>query len=109
MTQRTGVTSASLPKMVSREEWMTARLELPTQGKELTRARDRVNTKRRRLLMIRVEKDYGYRIGSTDRSGGLSSWATSDRGLHNCFAPGGGRAVWSGYELIDEMDAWRRS
>jgi predicted dithiol-disulfide oxidoreductase (DUF899 family) len=48
----------SLPEVVSREEWLVARKELLVQEKELTRARDRLNADRRRLPMVRVDKQY---------------------------------------------------
>ncbi|MGW1543310.1 DUF899 domain-containing protein [Streptomyces sp. NPDC002309] len=49
-----------LPEVVSREDWLTARKELLVHEKELTRARDRVNARRRRLPMVRVEKPYTF-------------------------------------------------
>lgn len=50
----------SLPKVASREEWLTARKALLVDEKKLTRARDRVSTKRRKLPMVRIEKDYKF-------------------------------------------------
>src|SRR6188472_3880464 len=50
----------SLPEIVSREEWLAARRELLAKEKELTRARDALNTERRRLPMVRVEKEYVF-------------------------------------------------
>jgi predicted dithiol-disulfide oxidoreductase (DUF899 family) len=50
----------SLPKVVSPEEWRAARVELLAEEKAMTRARDALNTKRRRLPMVRVEKDYEF-------------------------------------------------
>ena len=50
----------SLPKVVSRDEWRAARIELLAEEKEQTRARDRLNTKRRELPMVRIEKDYEF-------------------------------------------------
>jgi predicted dithiol-disulfide oxidoreductase (DUF899 family) len=50
----------NLPDVVSREEWLAARKELLAKGKELTRARDRVNADRRRLPMVRVDKRYEF-------------------------------------------------
>jgi predicted dithiol-disulfide oxidoreductase (DUF899 family) len=50
----------SLPDVVSREEWLAARKELLVKEKELTRARDRVNADRRRLPMVRVDKEYVF-------------------------------------------------
>jgi len=50
----------SLPKVVSREEWRAARVELLAEEKAMTRARDALNTKRRELPMVKVEKDYVF-------------------------------------------------
>ena len=48
----------SLPKVVSQEEWTAARRELLEKEKELTRARDRLNTERRELPMVEATKTY---------------------------------------------------
>jgi predicted dithiol-disulfide oxidoreductase (DUF899 family) len=50
----------SLPEIVSQEEWETARTELLAREKELTRARDELAAARRRLPMVRVDKDYRF-------------------------------------------------
>ena len=50
----------SLPDVVTQEEWLAARKALLVQEKELTRSLDRVNADRRRLPMVRVEKDYTF-------------------------------------------------
>ena len=49
-----------LPDIVSPAEWDAARRELLAQEKALTRARDRVNTLRRNLPMVRIDKDYRF-------------------------------------------------
>lgn len=46
------------PRIVSREEWQVARDALLVKEKELTRARDALAAERRRLPMVRIEKDY---------------------------------------------------
>ncbi|GHO59492.1 DUF899 domain-containing protein [Ktedonobacter robiniae] len=46
------------PPIVSRDEWLTARQELLTREKEATRALDKLNAERRRLPMVKVEKEY---------------------------------------------------
>jgi predicted dithiol-disulfide oxidoreductase (DUF899 family) len=50
----------SLPDVVSREQWLDARLGLLAQEKELTRRHDAINADRRRLPMVRIEKDYVF-------------------------------------------------
>jgi predicted dithiol-disulfide oxidoreductase (DUF899 family) len=50
----------AVPEVVSREQWLEARLALLAEEKELTRRRDAVNAKRRMLPMVRVEKDYRF-------------------------------------------------
>jgi len=50
----------SLPEIVSREEWLVARKALLVQEKEATLRRDAVNADRRRLPMVRVDKDYVF-------------------------------------------------
>lgn len=50
--------SANLPRVASREEWMAARKELLAEEKAMTRARDKLNVKRRELPMVRITKDY---------------------------------------------------
>ncbi|GAA0471216.1 hypothetical protein Ade02nite_34560 [Paractinoplanes deccanensis] len=48
------------PEIVSREQWLAARLELLAREKELTKARDRLNADRRRLPMVRIDKAYAF-------------------------------------------------
>jgi predicted dithiol-disulfide oxidoreductase (DUF899 family) len=50
----------NLPQVASRDEWLAARKELLAREKELTRARDALNAERRRLPMVRVDKDYVF-------------------------------------------------
>jgi len=50
----------SLPEVVPHEEWLSARTELLTREKELTRMRDRLVADRRRLPMEKVDKDYRF-------------------------------------------------
>lgn len=54
----TAESTASLPAVVSRDEWLAAREALLAREKELTRARDALVADRRRLPMVRVEKEY---------------------------------------------------
>jgi predicted dithiol-disulfide oxidoreductase (DUF899 family) len=48
----------AMPEVVSREEWLAARRRLLAEEKELTRRRDALNAERRRLPMVRVDKEY---------------------------------------------------
>src|SRR2546423_1853820 len=48
------------PPIVSREEWLAQRKKLLAGEKELTKHYDRVNAKRRRLSMVKVEKKYVF-------------------------------------------------
>ena len=50
----------SHPKIVSREEWQRARDQLLIKEKAATKARDALNAERRRLPMVRIEKDYVF-------------------------------------------------
>jgi predicted dithiol-disulfide oxidoreductase (DUF899 family) len=50
----------SLPEIVSRQEWLAARKALLAKEKELTRARDALSADRRRLPMVKIEKDYVF-------------------------------------------------
>src|SRR5580704_18113203 len=50
----------SLPDVVSREEWRAARVKLLADEKALTRQRDKLNANRRRLPMVRVDKEYVF-------------------------------------------------
>ena len=50
----------SLPKVVSRADWLTARKELLQQEKELTRRRDALSAQRRELPMVEIETDYVF-------------------------------------------------
>jgi uncharacterized protein (TIGR02246 family) len=48
------------PEIVSRAEWLGARKALLAKEKEFTRERDTLNAERRRLPMVRVDKDYVF-------------------------------------------------
>ena len=50
----------SLPKIVSREDWLVARKKLLDKEKRLTRQRDRLNAERRRLPMVEIDKEYVF-------------------------------------------------
>ncbi len=48
------------PPIVSRDQWLAERKKLLAHEKELTKQRDRVNAERRRLPMVKLEKDYVF-------------------------------------------------
>jgi predicted dithiol-disulfide oxidoreductase (DUF899 family) len=58
----------NLPPVVSESEWQAAHEALLAEEKEATRARDALAAKRRRLPMVRIEKDYVF-----DGPGGKAS------------------------------------
>ena len=48
------------PRVVSRDEWLVARKQLLAKEKDFTRRRDELNAERRRLPMVKIEKDYVF-------------------------------------------------
>ena len=56
------------PPIVTREAWLASRIRLLAQEKELTRQRDRVNAERRRLPMVKIEKNYVFDTPEGKRS-----------------------------------------
>ena len=51
-------------KTVSRQEWLTSRLELLKEEKEFDRKRDQLSRKKRNLPWVRVEKEYTFETTS---------------------------------------------
>ncbi len=75
-------------KIVSREEWLAARIELLKEEKELTRRRDELSRQRRALPCVPVEKEYTFdgplgRVSLADLFGGRSQLAV----YHFMFGP----------------------
>jgi predicted dithiol-disulfide oxidoreductase (DUF899 family) len=56
------------PPIVSREQWLGARKKLLAHEKELTRQYDCVNAERRRLPMVKIEKNYLFQAPGGERS-----------------------------------------
>jgi predicted dithiol-disulfide oxidoreductase (DUF899 family) len=50
----------SLPKVVSRDDWLTERKALLAEEKAMTRARDALSTRRRQLPMVKIDKEYVF-------------------------------------------------
>jgi predicted dithiol-disulfide oxidoreductase (DUF899 family) len=53
-------TAIPQPRTASREEWRAERVKLLGHEKRLTHQRDRINAQRRRLPMVKIEKDYRF-------------------------------------------------
>lgn len=53
-------TDIAYPRVATRAEWLQARRDLLAREKELTKARDRINTARRELPMVRLDADYRF-------------------------------------------------
>ena len=79
----------SLPEVTSREQWLVARKELLVREKELTRQRDALTADRRRLPMVRIEKDYVFE-GPAGRAGLLDMFEGCSQLIlqHVMFDPG---------------------
>ncbi len=48
------------PRIASQDQWLAERHKLLVDEKELTKHRDRVNAERRRLPMVKIERDYVF-------------------------------------------------
>ena len=59
----------------TREEWLTARLQLLGAEKELTRRSDELAQRRQELPWVRIDKEYGF---ETDE-GSASRWTAGRR------------------------------
>jgi len=78
----------SLPQVASRDEWLVARKELLAEEKAMTSARDALNTKRRELPMVRIDKEYVFE--GPDGKAGLLNLFDGRRQLmvgHFMFSP----------------------
>lgn len=53
-------TQLAHPPIVTREQWLAARLALLAKEKEFTRAGDALAAQRRRLPMVKIDKDYAF-------------------------------------------------
>jgi predicted dithiol-disulfide oxidoreductase (DUF899 family) len=79
----------NLPQVVSATEWHAAHEELLAREKQATRAGDALAAERRRLPMVRIEKDYVF--DGPDGKAGLLDLFDGRRQLivyHFMFAPG---------------------
>lgn len=79
----------NLPQIVSRDDWLAAREQLLASEKAATRARDALAAERRRLPMMKIDKDYVFESPSGRKS--LLDLFDGRRQLiiyHFMFAPG---------------------
>lgn len=56
------------PPIATREEWLKQRVELLAEEKANTRDYDRINAKRRRLPMVKVDKEYTFQGKEGEKS-----------------------------------------
>lgn len=80
-----------LPPVVSREEWQCERDRLLVKEKEATRARDALAAERRRLPMVKIDKDYVFQ--NSEGKARLVDLFQGRRQLilyHFMFGPGAG-------------------
>jgi predicted dithiol-disulfide oxidoreductase (DUF899 family) len=92
------------PDVVPREQWLEARLALLAEEKEETRRRDALNTKRRKLPMVRIEKEYVFE--GLQGPGALAGLFGDCRQLivqHIMFGPDWDAACPSCTNSIDEL------
>jgi len=83
-------TREALPKIVSAEEWLRVREQLLVKEKDLTRQLDALAAERRRLPMVRIEKNYTFdgprgQVSLLDLFDGRRQLIV----YHFMFAPGG--------------------
>jgi predicted dithiol-disulfide oxidoreductase (DUF899 family) len=94
----------SLPKITSRDEWLAARKELLAREKEATRVKDALNTQRRNLPMVRIDKEYVFE--GPEGTVGLADLFAGQRQLvvqHFMFNPDWDEGCSSCTAAVDEL------
>jgi predicted dithiol-disulfide oxidoreductase (DUF899 family) len=96
----------SLPAVTSRQEWLAARKELLQKEKEFTRLRDALNTSRRNLPMVRIDKEYVFE-GPDGKVSLADMFGTSSQLIiqHVMYDPEWDDACPSCTAALDEMSA----
>ncbi|WSG37561.1 DUF899 domain-containing protein [Dactylosporangium sp. NBC_01737] len=92
------------PDVVSHDAWLAARRDLLISEKEAVRAKDALNTRRRELPMVRVDKD--YRFDGPDGQVGLLDLFDGQRQLvvqHFMFRPDWEDGCGSCTAAVDEL------
>ncbi|MFI5693147.1 DUF899 family protein [Kribbella sp. NPDC051586] len=69
----------NLPEVVSREDWLAARVALLAEEKAFTKQRDALNTRRRELPMVLVDKPYAFTGGGGGPAGLLELFEGRDQ------------------------------
>ena len=98
------MTDSHLPEVVSRDAWLAARRELLTQEKASVRAKDELNTRRRELPMVRIDKE--YRFDGPDGPVSLADLFAGERQLvvqHFMFHPDWTDGCGSCTAAVDEL------
>jgi predicted dithiol-disulfide oxidoreductase (DUF899 family) len=94
------------PRIVSRDEWLTARKQLLSKEKELTRRRDALSAERRALPWVKVDKAYGFETPQGPRT--LAELFAGRNQLvvyHFMFGPGWEQGCPSCSWAADNIDA----
>jgi predicted dithiol-disulfide oxidoreductase (DUF899 family) len=94
----------AFPEVVSREQWLEARRRLLAEEKQETRRRDVLNAERRRLPMVRIEKEYVF--DGPQGPAALAALFGDSRQLiiqHIMFGPGWDAACPSCTNAVDEL------
>lgn len=93
------------PRIVTPEEWLTARLDLLRQEKEFTRQRDAFAARQRAMPWVKVEKHYAFH--SPSGTVGLADLFGPHRQLivqHFMFGPGWGEGCKSCSFMMDHFN-----
>src|ERR1700735_434378 len=96
----------TLPQVPAREDWLASRRKLLVIEKELTRHQTAVNAERRRLPMVRIEKDYVFEGSDGKRT--IRDLFTGSRQLivkHVMFGPDWENPCPGCQADVDEMTA----
>jgi predicted dithiol-disulfide oxidoreductase (DUF899 family) len=94
----------AFPEVVSREQWLEARRRLLAEEKQETRRRDALNAERRRLPMVRIEKQYV--LDGTQGPAALAALFGGSRQLiiqHIMFGPDWDAACPTCTNAVDEL------
>src|SRR2546429_722127 len=93
------------PKVVSRDEWLTARKDLLAKEKDFTRRRDALSAERRGLPWVRVDKEYVFDAPDGKKTlAGLFGGKSQLIVYHFMFGPGWKEGCPSCSFLADHFD-----